>query len=400
MAEFFQMPKLGMDMSEGSIVKWLKQRGDSVKRGEPLAEIETDKSTVEVESPVSGVLLRQYYEEGACLPCGTPLAAIGAAGEDAPELPCLEREGGGEAAAPETRSAPQPESAAEPREGRLRVSPRARRLAEREGAELALILGTGPKGRIVEQDVRAYLKQRAAAPASGEGRTHMETIQPLSGIRKITAQRMHQSISEMAQTTHRVDVDMVELIDFRRQLNERLEPEGWKISFVDLLVAVCAKSLMEHPQANASLRPDGLHTFGYANVGVAVDTPRGLVVPVIRDADSLSLREIAKTSRGLIEKARQGTLGPEEMRGGTFTISNLGMYELDSFTAIVNPPETSILAVGRILDRVVALNGQAVVRPMMNLGLTYDHRVLDGAPAARFLQTIKGYIEHPACLLL
>lgn len=393
MAELFKMPKLGMDMDEGAIVKWLKKPGDAVEKGEPLAEIETDKSSVEVESPASGVLLVRYYEEGASLPCGTPLAAIGAAGEEAPPAPGVQT-------AEKAPAAPavQPAPAAPPAEKnqRLLASPRARRLAEKEGAELSAISGTGPKGRIVEQDVRAYLERRQAAPA----RACLETITPLTGIRRITAERMHQSVSEMAQTTHRVDADMSCLMEFRRQLNEYLAPEGLKLSFVDLLTAICARALMEHPQANASLRPDGLHTFHYANVGVAVDTPRGLVVPVIRGADSLSLRAIAQTSRELIDRARRGALRPEEMSGGTFTISNLGMYELDSFTAIVNPPETSILAVGRILDRVVAVDGQAVVRPMMNLGLTYDHRVLDGAPAARFLQAIKGYIEHPARLLL
>lgn len=403
MAEFFKMPKLGMDMSEGTIVKWLKQEGEPVEKGEPLAEIETDKSTVEVESPGSGVLLRRYYAEGVCLPCGTPLAAIGAAGEEAPALPA--GESGEEPPAAQVQPAPAcpdpaARSAGRPETGKIPASPRARRLAERESVPLAGLSGTGPRGRIVEQDVRAYLERQRTAPAAGQRRTRIENIAPLSGIRRITAQRMHQSVSEMAQTTHRVDVDMVNLTDFRRQMNEYLAPEGLKISYVDLLVAVCARALIEHPEANASLRPDGLHTFNYADVGVAVDTPRGLVVPVIRDADSLSVREIALAGRELIEKARRGALQPEEMRDGTFTISNLGMYELDSFTAIVNPPETGILAVGRIMDRVVALDGQPAVRPMMNLGFTYDHRVLDGAPAARFLQTVKGYIEHPARLLL
>ncbi len=403
MAEFFKMPKLGMDMSEGTIVKWLKIEGEPVQKGEPLAEIETDKSSVEVESLHSGILLKRYHEEGACLPCGTPLAAIGAVGEEAPTL-SLAADKPTEApeapAAREAGTALGAPPAGMPEGGKIPASPRARRLAEKEGVPLADLTGTGPKGRIIEQDVRALLGRRETAPARGRRSTHIENIAPLSGIRKITAQRMCQSVSEMAQTTHRVDVDMVNLIDFRRQMNEYLEPEGLKISFVDLLVAVCARALIEHLEANASLRPDGLHTFNYANVGVAVDTPRGLMVPVIRDADSLSVREIALTGRELIDKARRGSLRPEEMSGGTFTVSNLGMYELDSFTAIVNPPETCILAVGRIMDRVVALDGQLAARPMMNLGLTYDHRVLDGAPAARFLQTIKGYIEHPARLLL
>ena len=406
MAEFFTMPKLGMDMSEGTIVKWLKQPGDPVEKGEALAEIETDKSNVEVESPASGVVLKLYHQEGDCLPCGTALAAIGQSGEAPPELSgATARVDAPSPAAPSAPPLAVPQQAAAPSPapatpgGRLRVSPRARRLAERNQVDLALLAGSGPGGRIVEQDVRTYLAgtaARTAAPLPGP----RETVTLLTGVRKITAARMRQSLSEMAQTSHRVDVDMTRMMDLRQQLNEHLAPQGVKISFVDLLVAVCARALTEHPQANASLREDGLHTMHYVNIGIAADTPRGLLVPVIRDVQDLTLTQIAQQSRQLIQKAREGTLRPEEMQSGTFTISNLGMYEIDSFTAIVNPPETCILAVSRILDKVVPVDGQICVRPMMNLSLTYDHRVLDGAPAARFLQTIKGYIEHPARLLL
>ena len=204
----------------------------------------------------------------------------------------------------------------------------------------------------------------------------------------------------MAQTNTRMDVDMTNLISFRGQMNARLEGKGIKISFMDLLVAACARALIDHPQANASLRPDGIHYRNFASIGVAVDTERGLVVPVIQDADILSLEDISARSRALIDKARVGALTPDEMKGGSFTISNLGMFEVDSFTAIVNPPETCILAVGRIADRPVAENGQLVIRPMMNLCLSYDHRVIDGAPSARFLQSIKHYLENPVWLLM
>ena len=223
---------------------------------------------------------------------------------------------------------------------------------------------------------------------------------PLTGVRKVTARRMRQSLSNAAQTNHRVDVDVTKLIDFRKQVNARLEKDGIKVSFVDILICACAKALIEHPMANAYLLEDGLHMHNYANIGIACDTPKGLMVPVIKDADILSITEMAQASRAVINKARKGELKPADMSGGTFTISNLGMFEIDSFTAVLNPPETCILAVSRTQDKVVVENGQMVIRPMMNLCLTYDHQVLDGAPAAKFLETIKHYIENPVWLVV
>ena len=418
MADFFEMPKLGMDMTEGTIVKWLKNPGETVQRGEPLAEIETDKSAVEVESPSTGVLLTRYYEEGACLPCGTILAAIGQDGEAAPENPQLRGDActsspGQEEKVPKTASAVAEyanasseavtqQSSNELKLGapRHRASPRARRLAEKNDVDLSLLSGTGPGGRIVAADVSGYLSKQGGNQKPVTVRRHVEFVAPLNGIRKVTAKRMYQSTSQTAQANHRTDVNMSAAIDFREQVNGRWKESEIKISFLDILVAACAKALIEHPQANASLREDGLHTFNYANVGIAVDTERGLVVPVLADADCLPLQEISKRSRELIEKAREGRLTPAEMSGGTFTISNLGVYEIDSFTAILNPPESCILAVGRIVNRVVPEGEKIVVRPMVTLSLTYDHQVLDGAPAARFLCRIKEYLEHPIWLLI
>ena len=420
---FFDMPKLGMDMEEGTVVRWIKKEGETVQKGEPLAEIETDKSTVEVESPLSGVVLKLYYTEGVAVACGTPIAAIGPAGTAAPALPgaAAKAEAPAAPAAPAVpAAAPAPVTApvqvARPAApaaapianltpgGRIRSSPRARRLAEKHQVELAYIAGTGSSGRITEQDVRDYLETGApvAAPAAAIAaqRIAADTVQPLTGVRKVTARRMRQSLANSAQTNHRVDVDVTNLLNFRKQVNARLEKEGLKVSIVDILIAACAKALIEHPMANAALMEDGLHMRNYANIGIAADTDKGLVVPVIKDADILSLTEIAKSSRAMIDKARKCALLPDDMSGGTFTISNLGMFEIDSFTAVLNPPETCILAVGRIRDSVVAENGQMVIRPMMNLCLTYDHQVLDGAPAARFLETIKHYIENPVWVLM
>ncbi len=410
---FFCMPKLGMDMEEGVIVKWLKAEGDQVKKGDPLAEIETDKSSVEVESPSDGIVRKLFYPEDTTLPCGTPIAFIGTADEPIPQPGAVAQE----TAAPVAAPAPAPQAApvraavapkatvANPVAaltpgGRIRSSPRARRLAAQNNVELALITGTGAAGRIVEADVRAYLAQPHATVCAQARRVPTETVEPLTGVRKVTARRMKQSLSNSAQTNHRVDVDVTNLMNFRKQVNAKLEKDGIKVSFVDILAMACAKALIEHPLANASLMEDGLHMRNFANVGIACDTPKGLMVPVIHDADVLSITEMAQSSRAIINKARKGELKPDDMSGGTFTISNLGMFEIDSFTAVLNPPETCILAVGRIVDRVVAENGQMVIRPMMNLCLTYDHQILDGAPAAQFLQTIKHYIENPVWIML
>ena len=412
-AELFLLPKLGMDMEEGAIAKWLKAEGDKIEKGEPIAEIETDKSTVEVESPASGTILKLLIAEGDEVPCGTPAAAIGEPGltiptasaptpktpEAAPApVPAAQQPAAAPAPRPAVTAAAKPAPAAVINTGRIRVSPRARRLAEKNGVDLRCVPGSSFGGRIVERDVRDFM----ARPAEAQRvvRVPEETVTPLAGIRKVVAKRMSQSLSEMAQTNTRMDVDMTNMIAFRSQLNAKYAADGVKVSFVDLLIAACSKALLAHPDANASLLPDGIHRRNFVNVGVAVDTERGLVVPVLKDADILSIAEISRQNRALIDKARTGSLTPDDMSGGTFTISNLGMYEVDSFTAIVNPPEICILAVSRTVDRPVVVNGQIVIRPMMNLCLSYDHRVLDGAPAARFLQEIKHNIENPVWLLL
>lgn len=405
---FFCMPKLGMDMEEGIVATWLKAEGDTIEKGEALAEIETDKSVVTSESNLSGVVLKLYYPEGEAVPCGTPIAAIGPAGTVAPETPVIAAapaEAAPVTAAPVetvavTHTAPATGGvAARTPGGRIKASPRARRLANEKGVDLSALVGTGFDERIIEQDVLTYLETAKNAPVAAV-RVAGETVVPLTGVRKVTARRMRQSLSGSAQTNHRVDVDVSNLMAFRKQVNAKLEKDGVKVSIVDILSMCCARALMEHPMANSALMDDGLHMHNYANIGIACDTPKGLLVPVVKDVDILSLPALAKASKAVINKARNGELKPDDMSGGTFTISNLGMYEIDSFTAVLNPPETCILAVGRIADRVVAENGQMVIRPMMNLCLTYDHQVLDGAPAAAFLQTIKHYIENPVWLVI
>lgn len=394
---FFRMPKLGMDMEEGMVGAWRKAEGETVSKGEIIAEIESDKALVEVEATTSGTLLKIFCPEGESVPCGTAIAFIGQPGEPIPDPAApVAAAAPAEAAPAETAPAPAAEALPVQESGRIVATPRARRAAENGNVALELVTGTGENGRILEQDVLDFMASGGAVRT----RIPKDEIVPLSGMRKIIASRMVSSQHEMAQTNTRMDVDMTNMVAFRKQINDRLASTGVKVSYVDLLVAVCAKALTEHPHANASLEADGIHYKNYANIGIAVDSQKGLVVPVIRDADILSIPEISRQSRRLIDKAREGSLRPEDMKGGTFTISNLGMFEVDSFTAIVNPPETCILAVGRIADRPVALDGQVVIRPMMNLCLSYDHRVIDGAPSARFLQSVKHYIENPVWLLL
>lgn len=390
---FFCMPKLGMDMEAGVIGRWLKQEGDTVQKGEILAEIETDKAVVEVESTQSGTVLKLYYPEGEILSCGTPIAYIGQPGDKIPDLEQINT-----VQTAESVEELPPFVAAQPEQtvrDRVIASPRARRCAEENRVDIASVSGTGDNGRIVEQDVLDYLNQ-----AKPKVRIPQDEVVPLAGMRKIIASRMCQSLQEMAQTNTRMDVDMTNAVSLRKQMNKRLEGTGTKISYVDILVAACARALVENPQANASWESDGIHYKNYANVGIAVDSERGLVVPVVKDADILPITEISSCSSKLINKARKGQLTPEQMKGGTFTISNLGMFEVDSFTAIVNPPETCILAVGAIVDKPVARDGQVVIRPIMNLCLSYDHRIVDGAPAARFLQCVKHYLENPVWLLM
>lgn len=394
---FFRMPKLGMDMEEGTIVQWLKAEGDHVEKGEPLVEIETDKAAVTSESNITGTILKIFYPEDEAVPCGEPIAAIGAPGSIVPDpkkltTPATQPQTGNAIADIPIAPPPTPKH----QNGRIIASPRARRCAAQNNISLSAVLGTGENGRIVEQDVLDHV----AAQATNVVRIPKDEVVPLSGMRKVIASRMRNSLQEMAQTNTRMDVDMTNMIAFRKQLNDRLSKDGIKVSYVDLLVAVCAKALIENPLANASLESDGIHYKNYANIGIAVDAAKGLVVPVIKDADIRTIPEISQISKELINKARDGALRPDDMKGGTFTISNLGMFEVDSFTAIVNPPETCILAVGRIAEKPVVVDGQIVVRSMMNLCLSYDHRVIDGAPSARFLQCIKHYIENPVWLLM
>ncbi|MDR2182408.1 MAG: 2-oxo acid dehydrogenase subunit E2 [Treponema sp.] len=443
MAEKIIMPKQGLQMTEGTIVEWLVAEGGAVKEGEPLFTIETDKVTITIDALVSGTLLKIVAGPGVTVPITGLIAVVGAPGEDIG--PLLAEAGN---AAPAAASAPAavasvPPQTARESGGRVFISPRAKKLAGEQGLDWRLLTGTGPDGMIVERDVAASaagvsrgtgsaaratpLAARLAAGAgvdlaevSGTGaggkitrgdveraraRTRRATaraeggrkIIPLRGMRKIIAERMKQSQNENAQTCHRVSVRMDEAVKVRAAFDK-------KVSYNDLAALAVVRALRDFPEVNAELTPDGIWQKEFVNLGVAVALDDGLIVPVVKDADLLSIGGLAAAIRELAEKARAGTLRPDEYSGGSFTLSNLGMFGLEEFVAIINPPEAGILAVGKIEDAPVAVQkgdgSRAVeIHPLMKLTLSYDHRVVDGAPAAQFLARIKEYLEQPYLML-
>lgn len=453
------LPKLGQTMEEGTIVEWLKQEGEAVGRGEVLFATESDKATLEVEAPGRGFLRRIIVPEGETVPVLTvvglmtttadedlsayqPLAAEGAAAEvdePAPREVSEEPEAGKATAAPAER-------------GRIFASPRARKLARDQGVDLALVPGSGPNGRIVERDVEAYLEAepkvtpvarriaeqagvdlRGVAGTGPGGRITKDDVEqllappavsapdvetvaavparvqtPVSGIRAVIARRMHASHQTTAPVTLTTETDATDLVALRELLKASLVEElGFNIGYNDLLIKITARALRELPYMNTRLdNPDPadpttgtIEQLEGVHVALAVDTERGLLVPVIRDADRKGIAAIGSEVRAVVERARTGTATPDELSGSTFTITNLGMHEVDAFTPIINLPEAAILGVGRIKPRAVVVGDEVVVRKTMWLSLTFDHRLVDGAPAARFLQRIKQLVEQPVLLL-
>ena len=285
-------------------------------------------------------------------------------------------------------------------DSRIFASPRARMVAEERNVDLASVSGTGPDGLIIERDVLAAQPAPAAVPAAKPAEpaveSELETVIPIKGMRKIIAERMHQSLHDLAQANHRMEVDMSECVHMR----EQLKALGVKVSYNDMVIRCAAKALTEFPMMNSSMTDAAIIQKHYVNIGMAVATDTGLLVPVIRNADKLSLTQIGETARDLGKRTKEGGLNPDELTGGTFTVTNLGMFGVDSFTAVINAPEAGILAVGQMKKRAVVLEDDSIaVRPMMWLSLTYDHRIVDGAPAAQFLKRIKTLLENPSLLL-
>jgi pyruvate dehydrogenase E2 component (dihydrolipoamide acetyltransferase) len=406
-------------MESGTIVKWLKSEGERVEKGEPLYELDTDKVTQEVEAEASGFLLKIAIPEGE-VPVGRTIAVIGEEGEqvevtgdgaseqpppgaaesdvqtvEAPaQAPAREadREEGREAAA---QAAGTGEQAVEQRDGgRVKASPLARRIARERGIDLSSVKGTGPEGRIVAEDVeRAGVSAPAAPPAPAPLPGEVERIE-LTSIRKTIARRLTEAW-QIPVFQLQTSADMTRA----NALVARLRDDGTKATVTDVLTKVCAAALMRHREVNAQYSEDAILRYPTANVGIAVAAPQGLVVPVIRSAERLRLAEIAAARAEVVGRARENKLQRSDLEDGTFTISNLGMYRVERFTAVLNPPQAAIVAVGATEERPAAVDGEVVVRPMLTLTATFDHRAVDGAPAADFLQTVKELLEEPGLML-
>jgi pyruvate dehydrogenase E2 component (dihydrolipoamide acetyltransferase) len=420
MATEITLPRLGQGMESGVIVRWLKQEGDSVSKGEPLYELDTDKVTQEVEAEVDGVLQTIVVAEGE-VDVGATIAVIETNGaEPAAADPGDEPADAEATAAAEEPSAPDPE-AAEPGEqvaaapveepsreagdGRLKASPLARRIARERGVDLASVTGTGPEGRILAEDVERAPAGAApvasgtsspaapAAPPAGE----VEVVQ-LSSVRKTIARRLSEAWTAPVFQLG-VSADMTEVLALRETLVEQLVEGDAKPTVNDVFVKLAAVALVRHRPVNATFSGEEIHRHPAAHVGIAVAAPQGLVVPVVRDADRRTVQEIARARADLVGRARDNKLKLEDLQGGTFTISNLGMFGVEQFTAVLNPPQVAILAVGSVKDEPVARDGQVVIRPIADLMLTCDHRAIDGADGATFLQTLVSLVERPALAL-
>jgi pyruvate dehydrogenase E2 component (dihydrolipoamide acetyltransferase) len=385
MVTMVKMPKSSLTMEQGTILKWYKKEGDRIEKGEPLVQIMEQKSTIDLESTVSATVLKILAGENEDVPVGRIIAVLGEPGEEIPPLEEL----GVEEAKPK---ALEPELKASKFEeakpyAEVKASPLAKKLAKEHGIDLSEIKGTGPGGRVTESDVQKYLEARAALKV--EGKRVKETI-PVTGLRRIVAERMVMSATTAPRITLFMEVDASGIKAFRERLKVF---ENLQVSYTDILVKAVAKALKEHPIINSTFEGDSVKIFEDVNIGVAVATDMGLVVPVIHNADQLPLSEISEKVRILAEKARENRLERRDVSDGTFTITNLGMYDIDTFTPLINPPECAILGVGRIVEKPIVKAGRIEVKPMMILSLSFDHRIVDGAPASRFMQTLKKIIE-------
>jgi pyruvate dehydrogenase E2 component (dihydrolipoamide acetyltransferase) len=407
-----RMPRLSDTMTEGIIAQWLKNEGDEVRSGEALAEIETDKATMDLEAYDTGTLTRILVAAGSTVPIGQPIAVIGDA---VPTTSVAAPESVTTNATPVAitptvaRQAPVQPNQASAAAAAVRTSPLARALAREHGLDLATVAGSGPGGRIVRADVDAAIAERERKSAGSPAVTAPQpaptqpaaedTDVPLTAVRRITAQRLTDSAAAPHFYLTAV-LDAAPLLALRADINAEVAPDDLKITVTDLLVRGCALALRAHPQVNASWGGDHLVRHGRIHLGVAVALDDGLIVPVIRDADRKTVGQIAAEAHALAARARAGKLGPDEFTGGTFTISNLGMYGIDHFTAVINPPEAAILAVGAAQQEPVVRDGQLAIGTTMKLTLSIDHRVLDGATAAAFLYDLVALLEHPLRLLI
>jgi pyruvate dehydrogenase E2 component (dihydrolipoamide acetyltransferase) len=436
MATQVVMPKLSPTMEEGQVARWLKKEGDKVSMGEPLAEIDTDKATMEMQALSAGVLRKVLIHEGESAPLGQPIAIIGEPDEDISELlktataaapakeavatpakppesdkaPAIEKP----TAEPAPTSKPEPSTdGRRPPGGRMLVSPIAARMAAEAGVDLNSVQGSGPAGRIIKRDVEEAMK--APKPGAGTGaklrplampRAQPGAVygpsayrdEPMSEMRRTIARRLVTSLGPIPHFFLTTEIEMDRAADMRQQINT-LYPDA-KVSINDVIIKVAAVALIQHPQVNASFQDKTVRYYEHADIGVAVATENGLITPVIRAADVKSLIDIASEVRELASRARERKLKPEEYMGATFSISNLGMFGIDEFTAVINPPEAAILAIGAMVEKPVARNGEIEIHKTMRVTMSCDHRVVDGAVGAQFLQTFKQILENPLYLFL
>ena len=422
MAKIIGLPKLSPTMEEGTLVTWVEKEGEAVDIDDLLAEVETDKATMEFRSFDKGVLLKILVPEGETLVPDTPVAIIGAEGDD---ISALLEEAAAKSAAPAAAAAPTEEKpAAKPTapsapapasgtatlvhdEGRVFASPLVRRLAREQDIDLRYVPGSGPKGRIVKEDFERFLASGASIPSGGAsaGAAGFVRLPPrvekASQMRKTIARRLTESKQEVPHFYLSIDMDAGPMIEARKQINAALAArEGGKVSFNDIVIKASALALREVPNANASWVDGAIHFHQVVDVSVAVVIPDGLVTPVIRDADRLGLADISAAVKDLATRAKDKKLAPEEMMNGTFSVSNLGMFGVESFSAVINPPEGMILAVGALRDAAVVKDGQLVAGKKMKVTLSCDHRVVDGALGAQWLQAFQRFIEAPMSMLL
>ncbi len=380
------MPALEMAQETGKLISWRKKEGETVAKGEPLLEIETDKAVMEIESPGDGVLAGVKAQAGADVPVGQTIAWIVRPGETPPADEVQLTSGRKTSAAASSPAAASATVATQPASADIRISPKARRLATERGVDLGQVRGSGPGGEILASDILAAAESKASIPVVDKG----------SQISRLMAERTTQSWTTVPHFFVVREVDAGALNETRQKLAPEIEKSrAVKLTHTDLLVALVARVLSKHPRMNASWTGDGVRANGDVNMGVAMAVNDGVVAPVIQQAHKTDLGEIAVQRRDLTERTRTGKLRPQDIAGGTFTISNLGMFGVDAFNAIISPPQAAILAVGRITDRVVPVDGRPGIRPMMTLTLSSDHRVVDGVRAAEFLRDVKEAIGNP-----
>jgi pyruvate dehydrogenase E2 component (dihydrolipoamide acetyltransferase) len=364
-----------------------------VEKGEPLVVIMTEKVTYEYEAPASGILRAILHREGEVVPVAKPIAVIGASGEELPEIEAVGEEVKAAEKAPSMAKKAVPAPA---RRERVLASPLARKIAREEGVDLAAIEGAGPGGRIVKEDVLSAIRKGAEAPGPAAQEPLPGKLIPIKGIRRVIAQRMSESTRTIPHFFLSVEADMTSTLQLReRLLGEVDKKAGVRLSITDILVKITALALRDHSIINSRIEGEGIRLVGEVNIGVAMAVEDGLIVPVIHGADRKSITEIASALRDLTEKARSNTLSVDEVTGGTFTLSNLGMFGIDTFNAIINPPQCSILGVGRTVEKPVAEGGRVGIRPIAWLTLSSDHRIVDGATAAKFLGRVKELLENP-----